>query len=61
MLVRWGAMVRPPGFEPGRLLAPIEGDQKRGRHPPAEKSADPVLDQARLRPQLELRLHGGAV
>ena len=24
-------MVRPPGFEPGRLLARVKGDQKRGR------------------------------
>ena len=30
-----GFLVRPPGFEPGRLLAFSRGDQKRGRLPPA--------------------------
>ena len=40
--------MRPPGFEPGYLLAVI-GDQKRGRLASADLAV-PVLDQTRLRP-----------
>jgi len=38
-------LVRPPGFEPGRLLALSRGDQKRGRLPSAN-----IIHRSRPRP-----------